>query len=188
MSETIPYENVHLRNTIVDRIAALNMTPVAFCEKVYGRDDKGKVKGTGAFYPVLKGTSPPSLATVERWAPVLQMEVAELRALAKVDELPAKRPYKKRKKQPVAAAQPWPVAQTAAQHVAMNGTAFTPPPRAAVPAVSTQPQFSLVVDQSGKATLRVNLLDVSLEVAMKAVNTLTTIGLLRTDAPKDETK
>jgi hypothetical protein len=40
------------------------------------------------------------------------------------------------------------------------------------------PQFSLMVDQQGRATLRLNLLEMPMAVAMRAMAALTVAGLL----------
>lgn len=59
-----------------------------------------------------------------------------------------------------------------------------PPPRSvrAEPARSAADpdQFSLVVDARGRATLRLNLVDVPMERAMRAMGALTSAGLLST--------
>lgn len=67
------------------------------------------------------------------------------------------------------------------QLIAMRTVAAEPtPPRTTRQAAAPGEQFSLVIDQAGRATLRLNMVDVPMEVAFRAMQALTGAGLLTT--------
>lgn len=161
-----------LKARMLDTMAARDETVATFCERLYGRDDNGHIKGTGPLYATWKGTTKVSLRWLKEWEEGLDLAPGELVAL--IDEQPETRTLRREIKTQVAETP----AQTPARYLLEHGAHTTGGPMIAS-AKTTPPQFSLVVDQDGRATLRLNVIDVPLETAMQVVTTLTTIGLLR---------
>lgn len=155
----------HLGKWIEER----GMSKGDFLRAVYGRDDGGKTKGAGSLYNVLNGSGNMTQATLERWCTALNIETSELLNLY---DLPAPPDLP----EPVAIVKK--KAPAAKKAVAGLPVRPPPPPPPPPPPAAADDQFSLVISHSGRASLRLNLLDIPMQDAMKAMGALTAAGIL----------
>jgi transcriptional regulator with XRE-family HTH domain len=149
-------------------IESHGFTTSAFCRKVYGQSREGKPKGSGQLYPALNGSGAVTERSLIRWAAALNVPVGKLMALRDRPSDPTGAPTGKGAVSP----------------------AVTPAAKPREPAIVTpaakpsgQEQFSLVIDQGGTATLRLNLVGVPMGTAMRAMSALTGAGLIK--APEE---
>jgi hypothetical protein len=145
-----------------------------FQRALYGADGKGKPRGAGNLYPVLNGSNRLSDGMLEKWASVLAVPAAELEALREKAGVTRNTAYV-------------PVAKVPAKVLALKApkpeTPLSPARMAAALSIpdlpkAGPPQFSLVVDQQGMATLRLNLVDIPMGKAMQAMQALMGAGLI----------
>jgi hypothetical protein len=158
---------IHCRKFIADHGMSISHFAVATVV-----DEDGMKRGTGSVSGILNGTARLTDAMRSVWAQILRVPEAELLALYDKPIPPGAQfmPAKERK------------AALAAQ-MAPPETRWTPPD----PPPASEDQFSLVVSQDGRASLRLNLLDIPMKTAMRAMASLTRIGILDTgEAPGDD--
>jgi hypothetical protein len=150
------------------------MTRSDFQRAVYGIDDKGRPRGSGQMYPMLGGTLRISDNTIKRWAPVLGVAEKDLEALREEADAFLAKPQALVAKQDVvpatAASPPWVKTPSVAKMSAALSIAEQPK--------AGPPQFSLIVDQQGAATLRLNLVDIPMTKAMQVMQALAAAGLI----------
>lgn len=151
---------------------------------LHGVDELGRAKQTGAISQQLSGITRMHETTLERWAAALDVPYSELqdayRLLKDIPREDRKRHHKsKRSGKPVW--QPADVPRLARPSYAEPAEPEPEP---------EPPQFSLIVDPRGLASISINMVDVPLEKALRAMSALTGAGLLntgceRTTAPDD---
>ena len=128
---------------------------------VYGEDSKGFASGTGKMGEIVRGRNRPSDPTLPKFADALGLEIEPLIAMR--DAMPRYHNVAARKNEKPQA------------------KALPAPPLPAPSRADEPPQFSLVIDQAGQATLRLNLVGVPMRTALQAMGALTAAGLLDGD-------
>jgi hypothetical protein len=154
-------ENQPLVDKLWDFMEAKSIRPMQACEMLYGRDEKGHVKGSGQFYPLLKGQQRPSAATVKLMESKLNIDLSGIAVGGQGKKAPA------RAMTPVRAA-------VAAFEASAPQPPMTEPPRRHAPH-----KFLLSIAQDGRANLALNLMDISTEEALRTVSVLTAAGIIK---------
>lgn len=174
---------------LVDALVAFmtkrSLRPMQFCEMLYGRDEKGHVKGPGQLYSVLRGKEIPSQNKMTHWKEKAGLDLAPIvarlegmpRAVAVVKAKPpavttpvraAVAAFESTQKAPAKKnPSPWPVMKPKPQE------RHTPPAGQMRP-----PLFAMTIDQDGFANLTLNLIDVKSEEAMRCFQTLSLANLI----------
>jgi transcriptional regulator with XRE-family HTH domain len=153
-----------LGQKVVGLLKERGMTRSQFCLAVNGLDRRGKPAASGHFSQIVNGKARLSSKSAEKWAPVLGVTAEELLAIQN-RHVTVATPAPKDKRAPLRAS-PSPATMAAALQIEPP----KPPPG--------PPQFSLVIDQQGMATLRLNLVDVPMSKAMQAMAALTGAGII----------
>ncbi len=144
-------------------LAKRKMTIADFRKKL---ELAGHGSRTHKTYRQMQGYSRPRDDTLTIWAEMLREDLQTLIALR--DTMPTrkvKRTYAKRKP------------PAAGEQISMPYLQMLPPPAAAAQPVE-QPQFSMVVDQAGRATFDLHLRNVPLKIAVQAMAALQGAGLI----------
>lgn len=133
------HANAAFAERVNARLQELNLTPKDFGIQVYGYDKDGQMRGGGQVYSILRGKARAAQKTLARWAPVLQMSVAELQRL--YDEPEASSP---------------------------RALAIIPdaPPK---PKPAGETAVTLTVSTTGRASLRLNLVDIPIQHALRII-------------------
>jgi hypothetical protein len=147
---------------VIDAVVAfmrehsMNMTQL--CDLMYGRSPAGKVKGSGQVYSIANGQHLPNARTIERWrAKGVDLQPA-------VDQVNASR-------------QGMRTAAVAAYEKAVPKSS----PARPVPYESRRvdpPLFALSIDQSGRANVTLNMMDISSDEALRCMGVLTAANLI----------
>lgn len=158
--KAIVSENQPLVDKLWDFMQAQDLRPMQICEMLYGRDEKGHVKGSGQFYPMLKGQQRPSTATVNLMESKLNIDLSGIAVGGQGKKAPS------RAMTPVRAA------------VAAFEAAGAPQPTTEPPRRNAPHKFLLSIAQDGRANLALNLLDIPMEEALRCVTVLTAAGII----------
>jgi uncharacterized ferritin-like protein (DUF455 family) len=161
VNATVP-ENQVLVDKLWSFMETNKLRPMQVCEMLYGRDEKGHVKGSGQFYPLLKGKQRPSAGTVKLMESKLAINLSGV-SVGKSGEKAAPRAMT-----PARAAVAAFEASGASQQPTLE------PPRRNLPQ-----QLLLSIAQDGRAHLALNLVDIPAEEALRCINVLTSAGLLK---------
>lgn len=143
-------ENAPLAEYIKTEAARCGWTLNQLTERAFGRNEMGKIKNSGYIYGIVKGKNRPQLSTLGHIARALEVPLETMLAL-----LPP---------EPGTPAVTTPKAVSVAQPVS--------PPR--------PDQFALTINGAGQATLRLHLVDLSPDKALRVMAALTSAGLLPT--------
>ena len=151
---------------LVEGMAALllrhGLTPTSFRQRLV---EAGHSNRTHKLNLQLAGGARPRDDTLEVWAEILGEPAGALKALR--DQLPqAPRTWTRRAPTPPEREAP----VVAAERVPSPSWPSERPP-----------QFSMVVDHNGRASLTLNLIDVPIKIAMQAMSALNGVGLLNGD-------
>jgi hypothetical protein len=158
-------------------LTAKGMTKIGFCEAVYGRDEKGRTKGSGNIYPIMNAVFPPGAGIIAKIREKTGLDLSELRARFDAQQTgAAPEPVKVTKHAKKAMT---PVKAALQAFKAAGGEPVSPAPverrqsNHALP-----PRLALTIDQDGRAHVTVNLVDVPAEEAIRLVQLLSSAGLI----------
>jgi transcriptional regulator with XRE-family HTH domain len=164
--------NMPFADTLKQLMRERDISQTELCRRMYGVDERGKTRNTGKVSTLLQGKSRPQEVTMAKLAECLGMELEALRTLRAKSEmespalltLEAPTPKTKKPKKP--------------GYYPDQRAPLPPPPPPQAP-----DQFALIVSQTGRATLRLNMIDVPMQDAMRAMAALTSAGILQTGEP-----
>lgn len=142
--------------------------------KIYGSTASGSPSGNHEFYSVQSGTKAFTKELAQKWAAALDIPAEQLLALRDARSAPESTDLVPLKPPAVRGRPP------GVKNLPVNVTLPLPFP-ADPPEL---PQFSLVVNNRGRATLAMNLTDIPMDTAMRALQALTAIGILSTEDHK----
>lgn len=170
------------------------LTVMQFSEMIYGRDEKGTVKGVGNVYPTIHAAQVPSDQKIILWREKTGVDLTKV--VEQVKETIGPRPPQKRvmkapKEKPAKLAlTPVRAAVAAHKKAVETGTASLVTPRAKPNYVPDQrpwpannssgpPLFAMSIAQDGTANLTLNLMNTTGEEALRCLNVLSAASLIK---------